>query len=57
MKKQNQSEKKLSLKKVQLMKLNAMKTITGGGGNQAGINMNGNDDPNLPTPFQTASSK
>jgi len=33
-----------------------MKTIIGGGGTQAGYNINGNDDP-LPTPFQTASSK
>ena len=56
MKKQNQDKKKLSLKKTQLMKLNDMKIITGGGGGiQAGFNV-GNDDP-LPTPFQTASSK
>ncbi|MDR6545833.1 hypothetical protein J2810_001881 [Chryseobacterium rhizosphaerae] len=53
MKKQNQDKKKLSLKKTQLMKLNEMKTITGG--IQAGFNV-GNDDP-LPTPFQTASNK
>ncbi|SDQ29285.1 hypothetical protein SAMN05421664_1008 [Chryseobacterium soldanellicola] len=56
MKKQNQDKKKLSLKKTPLMKLNNMKTITGGGGIQAGFNVGGNDDP-LPTPFQTASNK
>lgn len=55
MKKQTKKEKKLSLNKVQLMKINDMKTITGGG-IQVGLNFGGNDDP-LPTPFQTASSK
>lgn len=50
----------MSLKKDQWMKLNDMKTITGGGSNQAGVNMNGNDNPNdqnLPTPLRTNSSK
>lgn len=56
MKKQNQDKKKLSLKKTQLLKLNEMKTIHGGG-NQAGGDINGNDDPNVPSIFRTASGK
>lgn len=52
MKKQIEKEKKLSLNKIRLMKLNEMKTINGGNGAQAGFNLNGDDDHN-PTIRQT----
>ena len=55
MKKKNKEEKKLSLKKMQLMKPNQMKIISGGGITLAGFN-DDNDDP-VPTPLQTPSSK
>ncbi|SDJ89916.1 hypothetical protein [Chryseobacterium jejuense] len=55
MKKKIKEEKKLSLKKMQLMKPNQMKIINGGGIALAGLN-DENDDP-VPTPLQTPSGK
>lgn len=54
-----QKEKKLSLQKLQLMKISNLKVITGGDGeNQGGFNINdGNDDPGIPTIFRTQSGK
>ncbi|WP_185117649.1 hypothetical protein [Chryseobacterium sp. PMSZPI] len=43
MKKQNQDKKKLSFKKLQLIKINSMKTINGGNGN----NFNDPTDPTI----------
>jgi hypothetical protein len=52
MKKENNGQKKLSLKKVQLMKINEMKTINGGyGGFESQLGLNGNDDDPL-TPIR-----
>lgn len=48
MKKQNQDNKKLSLKKVQLIKISSMKTIIGGNGNFGRDN-----DPTDPTIRET----
>lgn len=48
MKKQDKQEKKLSLKKMQIMKVNDMRIINGGA--SAGVNCGG-DEP-LPTPLR-----
>lgn len=48
MKKQIKKEKKLSLNKVQLMKLNEMKTINGGNGVQAAFDVQDPNNPNTP---------
>lgn len=48
MKKENKGQKKLSLKKVQLMKLNEMKTINGGNGTQVAFDVQDPNDPNTP---------
>ncbi|MFS4472276.1 hypothetical protein [Chryseobacterium sp. T20] len=51
MKKENNAQKKLSLKKVQIMKINDLKRIHGGyggNGNQASFDENGEVDPNTP---------
>lgn len=48
MKKQNEDKKKLSLKKLQLMKLSDMKTINGGNGVDAGFDVQDPIDPNTP---------
>ncbi len=54
---QQQTEKRLSLKKLQLMKINNLKVITGGyGESQVGLNINGDDEP-IPTIFKTQSGK
>ncbi|WP_184873939.1 MULTISPECIES: hypothetical protein [unclassified Chryseobacterium] len=47
MKKENKEQKKLSLKKVQLMKINNLRAINGGSGNQI-IDLGDNDDPQTP---------
>ncbi|WP_164463277.1 hypothetical protein [Chryseobacterium sp. G0201] len=52
MKKQNKDKKKLSLKKLQIIKISDMKTIKGGSINQV-LNFNGGDDPTDPTVHQT----
>ncbi|MCJ7935735.1 MAG: hypothetical protein MUW56_19435 [Chryseobacterium sp.] len=44
MKKENKGQKKLSLKKVQIMKINDMRTINGGNGYQQPVGLEGNDD-------------
>ncbi|GEN67684.1 hypothetical protein [Chryseobacterium rhizosphaerae] len=49
MKKTIKQEKKLSLKKLQIMKINDMKTVNGG--NQA-LNYIGDDDDQTPTPLR-----
>ncbi len=51
MKKTIKQEKKLSLKKLQIMKISSMKVVNGGGGNQA-LGFNGSDDDQLPTPLR-----
>lgn len=51
MKKENNVQKKLSLKKVQIMKINDLKRIhggNGGNGNQVFLDENGEVDPNTP---------
>jgi|GEM_PF-2827578 len=53
MKKQKQDKKKLSLKKVQMMKMSDLKKITGGGNNNQILNFIGADDPTDPTIHQT----
>lgn len=47
MKKENKFQKKLSLKKVQLMKINEMITIQGGNGYQQ-LNFNDEQEPTPP---------
>lgn len=48
MKKTIRQEKKLSLKKTQLMKINDMKVITGGGGSiEMNFNTGGDEPPTL----------
>jgi hypothetical protein len=51
MKKIIKKEKKLSLKKLQMMKINDMKTINGGDGSK-GLNFNADDDDQTPTPLR-----
>ncbi|MDC8098432.1 hypothetical protein [Chryseobacterium rhizosphaerae] len=48
MKKQIKKDKKLSLNKVQLMKLNDMKTINGGNGPQMNFDVQDPNDQNTP---------
>ncbi|WP_454046805.1 hypothetical protein [Chryseobacterium sp. Marseille-Q8038] len=48
MKKENKGQKKLSLKKVQIMRINDLRTIKGGLGYQLGLDDNGDIDPNTP---------
>lgn len=45
MKKTSQNEKKLSLKKLQMMKISNMKTVYGGTGYTRALQLEGNDDP------------
>ncbi|SHL28665.1 hypothetical protein SAMN05444360_10130 [Chryseobacterium carnipullorum] len=52
MKKQNEQEKKLSLKKTQIMKINDMKMINGGSGGNMGAGINDGCDEPLPTPLR-----
>lgn len=51
MKKTLKQEKKLSLKKLQIMKVSDMKVVNGGLANQA-LNFDGNDDDQTPTPLR-----
>lgn len=52
MKKQDKQEKKLSLKKVQIMKINDMRIINGGDSYNYGAGINCGDDEPLPTPLR-----
>lgn len=52
MKKQDKQEKKLSLKKVQIMKINDMRMINGGDSYHYGAGINCGDDEPLPTPLR-----
>lgn len=55
MKKENQTEKKLSLKKLQMIKISNMKTIYGGSVNTLGFDANDvNDGPDKTIKDKTA---
>ncbi len=53
MKKIIKQEKKLSLKKIQIMKINDMKTINGGNGGNQMVNFNTGEEPPTQIPPNT----